>query len=295
MTCRAQFDRSHADALASLTTLSRQPVQLGEMAIDRGLAMANMHFADMTHAVRASAVMMSNVADAYNNAFRSLQEEYSTLMGRVLTEASQQLQGAENWKVDSENIQDKLDKAQADLVVANNKLTRMGKELQDCRDELFEANNKKDTFYEELLHERQDNKDKDIEIRDLRARKPTMEKVMMQRELDKCRKALTAMQTELMGTKATLSLKTTQAQQHQQDSLEATTKNGVLEARVKELEQQVNDTTAHNDFLCSRIVTLSNRVNLLGGSASPAGGRVTPTTHPAATSTPSTPNPSTPK
>ena len=83
----------------------------------------------------------------------------------------------------------------------------MGKELQDCREELFEANNKKSTFYEELLHERQDNKDKDIEIRDLRAGKPTMEQVMLQKELDKCRRTLTALQTELMGTKATLSLK----------------------------------------------------------------------------------------
>ena len=217
------------------------------------------------------------------------------MMGCVLTEANQQLQGTENWEVDRKNIQDKLDKAQADLIVANGKLTRMGKELQDCRDELIEANNKKDTFYEELLHERQDNKDKDIEISDLRARKLTMEKVMLQKELDRCRKALTALQTELMGTKASLSLKTTQAQQHQQDSLEATTKNGVLEPRVRELEQAVNDTTAHNDFLCSRVVTLSNKVVLLGGSASPACGRVTPTTQAAATSSPSTPTPSTPK
>ena len=50
-------------------------------------------------------MMLSNVADAYDNAFRNLQAECAALMGRVMTEACQQLQGSENWEVDHENMQ----------------------------------------------------------------------------------------------------------------------------------------------------------------------------------------------
>ena len=162
---------------------------------------------------------LSNVVDAYEKAFRSLHVEYSTLMGHVLTEACQQLAGSENWEIDRENLQDKLDKGQADLIIANSKLAKTDKELQRVKDELIEVSNRRDSLYEELLIERQDNKDKDLVIEDLRATKPTMEKVVMQKELERCRSALGTIQMELMGTKATLALKTTQAQQHQQDSL----------------------------------------------------------------------------
>ena len=67
--------------------------------------------------------MLSNVADAYDNAFRNLQAEHAALMGRVMTEACQQLQGSENWEVDRENMQDKLDKGQADLIIPDSLIT----------------------------------------------------------------------------------------------------------------------------------------------------------------------------
>ena len=193
---------------------------------------------------------LSNVVEAHENAFRSLTAEYSTLMGHLLTEACQQLAGSENWEVDQENLQDKLDKGQADLIIANSKLAKTDKELQCVRNELLEVSNRRDSLYEELLVERQDNKDKDLVIEDLRARKPTMEKVVIQKELERCRSTLNTMQTELMGTKATLALKTTQAQQHQQDSVAATTRVGILEGRIRDLEKELESATAHNNFLC---------------------------------------------